>query len=263
MQSHLIAVGDSLFSAKPDLRWRLPGFLNEVSGLALTPDGRVMGHDDEVAVICELDIERGEVVKKFSVGRPAVTGDFEGVAIGGDGVFYLSTSKGRLYTFREGEDRGFVDFEVYDIGLRHIGEIEGLAFLQAEEKVIIACKTNYTAALQGAVALYAWAPWNPEQSARPWLTIPMYPLAEAVGARTFHPSSLEIDPETGRLVILASRENAMVELDSEGSLLAARTLGEGHRQPEGATILPDGALVIADEGGDADALMTRYARVTP
>jgi hypothetical protein len=38
-------------------------------------------------------------------------------------------------------------------------------------------------------------------------------------------------------------------------------LGAHHRQAEGASILPDGALLIADEGGDAHARMTRYARV--
>jgi hypothetical protein len=53
----------------------------------------------------------------------------------------------------------------------------------------------------------------------------------------------------------------MVELDPQGMLLAARGLAERHRQPEGATILPDGDLVIADEGGHAHAKMTRYARL--
>ncbi|HWA62748.1 MAG TPA: hypothetical protein VG939_15310, partial [Caulobacteraceae bacterium] len=110
------------------------------------------------------------------------------------------------------------------------------------------------------VALFAWSPRTPEAPARPWLTVPAAPLAQAVGARAFHPSSLEIDPVSGRLILLAARENAMVELDAHGDLLAARGLGRHHRQAEGATILADGALVIADEGGDARALITRYAR---
>ena len=54
----------------------------------------------------------------------------------------------------------------------------------------------------------------------------------------------------------------MVELDAKGTLLAARSLGIHHRQAEGSTIMADGALVIADEGGDAQALLTRYARLT-
>ena len=260
MQSPTIALGTSLFAAEPELQWRLPRRLREISGLALTPDGRVMGHEDETASLFQIDIGSGEVAKRFSLGRPVVRGDFEGLAIDADGVFYLTTSTGLIYRFGEGDNGARVAFEAFDTGLRSVGEVEGLAFLAADERVILACKTNYSAALQSVFALYSWSPRAPDQPARPWLTIPVYALAGAVGARSFHPSALEIDPRTGRLVVLAAQETAMVELDAEGQVLAARRLGTRHRQPEGATILADGALVIADEGAQLGQ-MTRYARV--
>jgi hypothetical protein len=256
-----IAFGASLFADEPAAQWRLPKRLREISGLALTADGRVMGHDDEVAVICQIDIESGEVVKRFSVGDPAVRGDFEGIAIGGDGVFHLTTSGGLVYRFDEGDDRAQVDFESFDTGVAEVGEIEGLAFHLADDKVILACKTNYTPAFRGAVALFAWSPRTPEEPARPWLTIPVALLADAVGAKSFHPSALEFDSRTGRMIVLAGREHGMVELDASGMLLAARGLGARHPQAEGATILANGDLVIADEGGDGHARMTRYARL--
>ncbi|MBS0408314.1 MAG: hypothetical protein JSR86_00255 [Proteobacteria bacterium] len=252
--------GISLFEAEAQGQWRLPKRLREISGLALTPDGRVMGHDDELAVICQIDLQGGEIVKRFALGAPALRGDFEGLAIDGAGDFYLTTSSGWLYRFREGEDRAHVTFETFDTGLRRVAEIEGLAFHGGEDAVIIAAKINYAVDLAGVLVLYAWSPRRPAEPARPWLTLPVAPLAEAVGARAFHPSSVEIDPATGRLVILAARENAMVELDERGQILAARWLGRLHRQAEGATILADGALVIADEGGNARATITRYAR---
>jgi uncharacterized protein YjiK len=261
LRSSSTALGASLFSAEPDLEWRLPKRLREVSGLALTPDGRVMGHDDEKAVVYEIDIERGEVVKRFALGEPVVRGDFEGLAIDGDGQFYLTTSTGRLYCFGEGEPRAHVAFESFDTGLRDVAEVEGLAFYAPDDSLILACKTLYAADLRGAFALFAWSPGRPQEAARPWLTIPAAPLAEAVGERSFHPSSIEIDARSGRLVVLAARQNAMVELDAAGRLLAARRFGKGLRQAEGATILHDGALVIAREGGDERALMRRYARV--
>ena len=260
MQSPTIALGASLFAAEPELQWRLPARLREISGLALTPDGRVMGHDDEAATLYQIDLEGGALVKRFSLGRPVVRGDFEGLAIGGDGAFYLSTSTGLLYRFGEGDDGARVAFEAFDTGLRSVGEVEGLAILPADGRVILSCKTNYSAALQGALALYSWSPQIPDQPARPWLTIPVYELAAAVGARSFHPSALEIDARSGRLILVAAAENAMVELDAEGAVLAARRLGPRHRQPEGATILADGALLIADEGKTLGQ-MTRYARI--
>ena len=57
---------------EPIARWLLPPELAEISGLALTPDGRLFAHNDETARITEIDYRRGTVIKHFSVGR-AVT----------------------------------------------------------------------------------------------------------------------------------------------------------------------------------------------
>jgi len=253
----------SLFAAQPRATWRLPKRLNEISGLAVTSDGRVMGHDDERAVIYELDVASGRVTARIRLGDPVLRDDFEGLAIDGDDRFFLVTSAGRIHLFREGRDLAHVEFEVFDVGLSGTGEIEGAAWDWAGERVIMACKANYSPALQGALALYSWSPGTPDQRARPWLTVPVYKLAAAVGARAFHPSGIEVDQRTGRLVIVAATENAIVELDSRGQLIAARTLGREHRQPEGLAILPDGSLLIVDEARGAAARLTCYDRLAP
>ncbi|MGA0603414.1 hypothetical protein ACO2Q3_22085 [Caulobacter sp. KR2-114] len=252
--------GASLFDPEPVAQWLLPKKLREISGLALTPDGRVMGHNDETAVIHQIDVETGASAKRFSLGEPVLRGDFEGLAIDGGGDFYLASSDGWVRRFREGDDRAAVDFESFDTGLGPVGEVEGLAFHEGQQLLIIACKRLYAPQLQGTLSLFAWSPRAPLSPAALWLSVSLEPLAEAVGARGLHPSSLEIDPVSGRLILLAARENALLELDEAGGLLAARWLGRQHRQAEGATILPDGSLVIADEGGHAQGTLTRYAR---
>jgi len=252
--------GASLFEPEPAEQWLLPKKLREISGLALTPDGRVMGHDDERALIHEIDVESGASAKRFAVGDPMLLGDFEGLAIDAAGDFYLGASDGRVLRFREGEHRAAVACDAFDLGLRAMGEVEGLAFHEGQGLLIVACKQLFAPELQGTLTLFAWSPREPETPARVWLSAPAAPLAEAVGARGLHPSSIEIDPLSGRLLILAARQNALLELDENGELLAARWLGRRHRQAEGATILPDGSLVIGDEGGNAQGTLTRYAR---
>jgi uncharacterized protein YjiK len=222
-----------------------------------------MGHDDERAVIYELDVETGNVVERIRLGEIAVRDDFEGLAIGRDDTFFLVTSAGLIHAFMQTGDAGPVSFDVYDAGLGGAAEIEGAAWDPVGERVVLACKVSHSSALQGALVVYAWSPDAPDQHARPWLTVPAYALAEAVGARAFHPSGIEVDARTGQLVIVASTENAIVELDPAGRLLAARVLGPTHRQPEGVTILPDGSLVIADEGHGGAACLTSYARIAP
>lgn len=256
----LRAHGESLFAHEPDRRWKLARRLEEISGLAVTPDGRLIGHDDELAKIYELDIETGQIVKTFAVGDRTVKGDFEGIATNDKGEVFLITSCGRLYRFAEGAHGERVGFEVYETGLGEIGEVEGLAFDAGDNNVLITCKTVHARELTGNITIFAWSVARQKLYPAPWLAVRATEVSEAIGVRDFHPSGVEIDPATGRLVLLASRQRALAELDAKGGLIAARRLSKFHRQAEGVTIMPDGALVIADEGQGGRARLSRYPR---
>lgn len=253
--------GSSLFAHEPDRSWRLARKLEEISGLAVTADGRLIGHDDERAKIYELDIETGEIVKRFAVGAETQKGDFEGIATGDNGDIFLVTSCGRIYAFPEGRDGERVSFDVFETGLGEIGEVEGLAFHPGDGNLLITCKSVRSRELTGTISIFAWSVKRRRLYPAPWLSIRAIDVAATVGAREFHPSGVEIDPETGRLVLLAARQRALAELDANGGLLASRRLGKFHRQAEGVTIMPDGALVIADEGQGGRARLSRYPRV--
>jgi uncharacterized protein YjiK len=97
-------------------------------------------------------------------------------------------------------------------------------------------------------------------AATPWRALPESEIAVAAGVRSFRPSSIEIDAGTGRIILLSANDNALAELSADGALIAARALSRAHPQPEGVTVLPDGALVIADEAGNARPLISRYPR---
>lgn len=249
------AVPGSVFAAAPDAQWRLPERLREISGLASLPDGRLFAHDDEQAVIYEIDVNAGGLVKAFALGAPPQTGDFEGLAISPDGAFWLTDSRGVVYRFREGADGAHVAFERFDTGLGEICEIEGLAYLPAEESLILACKRNHARDMRDTVSLYAWAFSGRAERWRDW---PGSAIAAAAGVERFRPSSLDFDTRSGRLVMLSARNAGLVELDADGAILAGRALGAGHPQAEGAAVIPGGALVIADEGRDGRALLSRY-----
>jgi uncharacterized protein YjiK len=249
----------SLFAAAPTQQWRLPRRLREISGLAVTSDGRLFGHDDERAVIYEIDAQAGRLVKGFALGDPPRTADFEGLAVASEDVFWLTTSRGVLYRFREGDDGAHVAFDRFDTGLGDACEVEGLAYLAAEESLILACKQNHARGMRDMVSLYAWPFFGP---AVLWRSLPEAELAGAAGVRRFRPSSVDVDPHSGRLLLLSARNGALAELGADGALLAARRLR--HQQPEGVAVLADGALAIADEaGGDERAMLSIYPRANP
>jgi uncharacterized protein YjiK len=247
------AAEGSRFAAAPAQQWRLPEQLREISGLAVGPDGRLFGHDDERAAVYEIDAAQGRLVKAFALGDPPLTGDFEGLAIAPEGTFWLSTSGGEVFRFREGGDGAHVEFDRFDTGLGEICEVEGLAYLAAEESLILACKRNHARAMRDRTAIYIW-PFSGE--AELWLNLPEAELAQAAGVRHFRPSSLDVDARAGRLLLLSAADAALVELSADGALMSARRLEGEHVQPEGVAALAGGALVIADEaGGRANAAM--------
>lgn len=250
------AIEGSLFATAPARQWHLPAPLREISGLAVS-GGRVFAHNDEAAMIYQLDADAGRIVKRFAL--EAGDGDYEGLAIAPSGDFWLTTSTGQLLRFREGEDGARVAVQRYDTGLGETCEIEGLTWLAAEDSLILACKSHRGREMRDQIVLYAWAPGA--RQARLWRTISREALAIAAGVRTFRPSSIEFDPESGRLLLLSARPRALAELNAEGEILSARPLRSDHIQAEGLTVLPDGSLVIADEGENGRALLSVYGRV--
>jgi uncharacterized protein YjiK len=249
---------NSLFASAPDQRWFLPDGLREISALAVAPNGRLFAVDDERAVIYELDADQGGLMKTFTIGAP-LTGDFEGLAITSAGEFWMTTSQGALFRFREGEDGQRVEFQAFDAGLADTCEIEGLAFHAPDQSLILACKENQARDMRDTIALYAWREGAP---ATLWRTLPERDVANAAGVRHFRPSSLDFDARSGHLLMLSAFDGALAELSPEGVLISARALARVHNQAEGVAVLPNGALVISDEGGRARgrALLSRYPR---
>jgi uncharacterized protein YjiK len=251
-------IENSLFSAAPSQQWRLPNRLREISGLAVTADGRVFAHDDEHAVIYEIDAVNGGLLKAFALGDPAEAGDFEGLAVTPAGDFWITDSEGRLLRFREGGDGEHVRFDRFDTGLSDICEVEGLAYLAAAESLILACKQNQARDMRDTISLYRWR-LGAERAER-FLALPEATLTSRAGVERFRPSSLDIEPATGRLVLLSAFDGAMAELSSDGEILSARRLRGEHVQAEAIAVLADGDALIADEGGRGRALLSRYAR---
>jgi uncharacterized protein YjiK len=241
-----------------DARWELPDALREISGLAATPDGRVFAHGDERALIVELDVHRERVTKAFTMGRQGARGDFEGLAVA-DGRFWLVTSDGILYESGEGANGAPVPFRTYDSGVGTQCEVEGLAYDAAAAALLLACKEPRVRALRGMVAVFTWSIPRRALVSRSGVRVRADVLARSAGVSTFHPSGLERDPTTGHWLLVAARERAVVEITSDGRVVAGAALSRrGHRQPEGIAIASDRALLIGDEGAGRRGTLTTY-----
>ena len=238
-------------------RWVLPQELREISGLALTKDGRVLTHGDEFGTVWEIDYRKGILVKQFALGDRPVKGDFEGITIAHD-VVYMLASNGKLYEFKEGANGEHVAFKIHDTGLKPECEFEGVAFDSAIDALVLACKHVHDKQIKNAIVIYRWALAGDSTSRLTRMIVPVDSALTANGWGKLNPSDITIDPLTGNYVLVASLQQALVSITPAGTVVFARKLPPVHTQPEGVAITKDGLLLVSDEGGRGLGTITVY-----
>ncbi len=257
--AHAMAEPDSLADHdKPLARWIMPVGLSEISGLALTPDQRLLAHDDERGAVSEIDYRRGRVVKQFLLGKHhTVHADFESITVAGERIFLLA-SNGNLYEFKEGAAGERVDYTIHDTHLGKECEFEGMAFDPAIGSLLLACKHVLSKQLKGFLVIYRWKLEKGDSARLSTLTVPLDQAAGSNGWTAIHPSDLTIDPATGNYVLIASQQRALIVITPAGVVLQSRPLPGIHDMAEGVAITRDSILIISDEAVKRPAVVSLY-----
>jgi uncharacterized protein YjiK len=245
-----------LADAKPVAKWIMPTELREISGLVLTPDGRILTHGDEVASVSVIDPRRGLELKQFTLGG-GMKGDFESIAMAGNDI-YLLTSKSVLYRFQEGDDGADVPYSAVDLGLGKECEFESMVYQPDSNWLVMPCKNAWNKAYAHQLVMYRWKLSGPGSARVSMITIP---FAQLIGTNTWknlHPSDITIDPTSGNFVMVASHEKALIEMTRAGDLVRSEPLPKGHNQPEGVAITRDSILMVSDEQNKTPAAITLY-----
>ena len=240
-------------------QWNLPSRLDEISGLALTDDNRLLAIGDELAIVYELDYVAGRLVKAFAFGDPTLRGDFEGIAWHGQRV-YLVTSGGTIYAAGEGDDGERVPFREHRTELGRDCEVEGLAADPETDRLLILCKRTLRGSDLTKPVIFLWSTKDRTVEWARRIELPQEQIEAALGVGDLRPSGIARVPGEGHWLIVAARQKALVEIDARGALLAARRLplAGRPRQPEGVELLADGRLLIADEAAGEKPRLAVY-----
>lgn len=254
----LLALPDSVGATGEALaQWLLPEELAEISGLALTADGRLLAHDDERGRVSEIDYRRGVVVKQFVIGKQALHADFEGITVAGNRL-YLLASNGTLYEFLEGARGERVAYTVHDTHLGNECEFEGLAYDARLNSLLLACKRVGTKRLQEMLVIYRWRLRTGDGGQLSTLTVPLALAIGANGWKSLHPSDITVDPVSGNYVLVAAQEQALLEITPDGAVVDSRPLPDGLKHTEGVAITRDSLLILSDEAGGRPATISLY-----
>ncbi len=245
---------------KPTRRFKLPKQWREISGLTTIGANRLLAHDDERGVVCEIDDLTGTIVKAFALSdqRTPIVDDFEGIAAA-EGRLYLVSSAGRLYEFGEGADQETVLYNLYATGIGRDHEIEGLAYDPDQRVLLLISKNARNPQLADHIAIYRWSLDAKQLVADGPLLIPTAQLASRIDRKQFQPSGIERHPLSGTYFVVAARQCAVAEITPQGQVLAvAKLAAKRHPQAEGIAFTADYALVLADEGAGKRATLTVY-----
>lgn len=252
-----IAESSASAEMEPVARWVMPSVLREISGIALTSDGRILAHNDQRGRIYVIDPRRGVITKQFSIGKKTVAADFEGIAVSGDDIFLLE-SNGDVYQFQEGDDGKRVDFVRYDTKLGKECEFESIEIEPGTGAFLLVCKVIYKRSERNQLKIYRWMRESDGGGSVSTISVP---LADAIGTngwKKLSPSDMTIDPKTGNYIIITGPEKALIEITSSGSVVRSLPLPSGFEQPEGVAITNDNLIVLASEGVTGPGHITIY-----
>ena len=227
---------------------RLTGALAEVSGLAPASETSVYAHNDEQATIHEVDFRTGKILRAQSMGRPPVPGDFEAIAV--NATEKLLVTSGGLLLLAQNAVRGrSLRYRAVDTDLEKACEIEGLAPADAGGSFFFACKHAGR-----RLVIYRWS-----ASAGAVKAVNLKLDGAVPNPKGFRATELVRDPRAGTLLVLDSAAGAVLEISTDGQSIGYWRLGGDHPQAEGLALLPDGSMVVADEGRIGDGALTSGA----
>lgn len=240
------------------LQFDLPDPLREASGLAMTEDGRLFCHNDEAGVVYQVDYTNGRIVKRFSLGSGFVGEDFEGIAIVRD-TFYLVTSRGNIFAFREGKDRGRVRFTHYRTGLSPSNDVEGLEFDPETNCLLLACKGSAGDGAVNVKAVYAFSLATKQLLREPRFYLHLDSISATERKRRFAPSGIARHPLSGTFFIVSADGACLIEVGPDGSFLAQAALPRKvNPAPEGIVFAPDLSLILCNDGKKGKGTLTLY-----
>jgi hypothetical protein len=244
-----LRVGSLVYAEDPVADWNLPPQLRELSGFATDAKGRLFAHDDENAVVHELDYAQGRIVKSFAFGNPPLRGDFEGLTLIDD-RFCLTDSNGTLICGNEGAAGAHVAFERIETGAGKLCEIEGVEYAADADLLYFACKTARVPDLENHIAVIAWSLTERAQVPARSLKFDLEQFADLPGDGRLRPSDVTLTPDGRSLVLSAAKRRALITLARDGSTASAVQLPDSKdlKQIEAVAFGSGDALLVGSEG---------------
>lgn len=242
---------------KPEKIWEMPFELNEISGIELLENQKIIAENDEEGKLFIYDLKNKTIEKTISFGKDD---DYEDVAIN-DETAYILRSDGTIFEI--------INYKTVPKTTKHHtflsqdDDTEGLFFDAAKNRLLIACKGNSSVLQSKRTRLiYEFLLKNNTLNPKPIITISEKEIKKKYNnANYFAPSGIAIHPITKNIFIITSVGKMMAEFSTERELLNVFDLDyPPFQQPESISFDKNGDLYISNEakGKKANILKFKY-----
>jgi uncharacterized protein YjiK len=262
----------------PDARYKLPSYLEEISGVSYFGKGRIACVQDEKANIYILDLKKEKISDKYDFGTDA---DYEDIAVV-DKTAYILRNNGHIYRIKNfnKKDR---KVKKYDTPLKEKNDAEGIAYDPLSDALLIACKGSPSIEkekpYEGYKAIYKFDLEEEEMDKTPHFLVDLERLDSYIDQNafsrlslkvakrlhlvesktSFQPSGLAIHPIDGNIYVISSVGKLLIILNRWGMVQEVIELDpELFRQPEGICFSPGGDMYISNEGKGGKGYILKF-----
>lgn len=256
----------------PDKKVSLPDMLHEVSGITVVSDNEVACVQDENGILFIYDIDAHEIRNQV---RFAADGDYEGIACVGKTI-YILRSDGVLF---ELSDYTLPRLRVDSIETNiPAANNEGLCYDHENNRLLVACKVANNKELRDLRMVYGVDLETKKRLPDPVYTIDVrdlkafarrhsvnVPSREKKGEKAkpffkFRPSGISIHPVTKKLYMLSAADHLLFVFDRKGRIGHIEVLNDKlFNKAEGISFLPNGDLLITNEGQERKPSLLRFS----
>jgi uncharacterized protein YjiK len=262
----------------PDGKYKLPSYLEEISGLSYTDKDRIACVQDEKGIIYTLNLEKEKIVDKYEFGNDA---DYEDITVIGK-TAYILRNNGNIYRIKDYKKK---DRKVtkYNTPLKEKNDTEGMTYDPRADALLIACKGSPSIdkgqPYKGYKAIYSFDLDKEELEEDPRYLVDLERLDSYIDKNaftrlsvriakrlhliesetSFEPSGIAIHPLSGEVYIISSVGKLLIILNREGKVLDVKELDpKVFRQPEGICFAPGGDMYISSEGQGGKGYILKF-----
>ena len=249
----IIKTGDFQYDVySPEKDYKLPGELEEISGLAYWKEDILLCVEDENGYLYLYDHGKGEIIQEIKFGKK---GDYEGVTQSED-IAYVVKTTGKLYYFKiENEP----EVTKVDLPFTSSNDLEGITKGHKDDEFYIVCKQNAEILENGIEgrAVYAYNVKKDKVKTKPYIHLTTESFKEEIikaglnpsKHMPFMPSGIAVHPQTEDVFLISSVGKLLVVVNKSGSIVSMAPLKRSlFRQPEGICFDHDGNMFISSEG---------------